>query len=384
MDKVLNEIYAINYSSEGVRFSSGIRIIFIVPIFVALNLMLFIEAGLLYYLNSAVVVFATIGSLYLYRIHYQELISIVLLVGSLFLFGVLCVYFGGNVPAYSLYIPIISSGLLGYLSLKYDKDNIILKSLYYIIFVYAFFIMLMLLLGRDPDTIWRGSRNLGSQVFVVVGALFVIYLPIKISLKFWRLFFFMIFFICVLLMGRSGIIASFLLLMAALLRNFTMRLNLRTGMMLAFLLVLTSLLLFYFDVLLSYLNSYSNLDYLRAKGLEDSYRSAMIAEFFQNYSLKVFLFGIDLSKLPYISSFNNNPHNGFIALHARLGVLALVPYMLLALLGIKLFSRKHYAAVLALVAMLIRFGTDSVAGIVLFPVIFLALYFCVFDKLKKE
>lgn len=362
-------------------FSDGIKFIPVSIIIIVLNVFWFVASDLFTYVGFIAIIFSIVSLLFLYRIKYQEFYGFVALVLLMLAFKTISSYITNNLANFGLYISLITGLLLSYLILNYDRNNLILKTFYYFMFVYVIFIFLVLLLGRDPNEIWQGSRNSSSQIFVITCSLFLIYSP---ALKFKMFLYFFIFLVCVLSMGRSGILTSTILLLASALQGYSFK-SKRNKLLLFFLLSFSFFILFFnINIFLEFFNNYSGFDYLRAAGIKDSYRSDMSKEFFENYSLKVFLFGIDLSTLPYIASFNNNPHNGFIDLHAKIGVLAIILYCGVILAIFKLLLKREFVALLAITAMLLRFSTDSVSGILLIPLTFLCLYVFYLDRDFKK
>lgn len=364
-------------------YSDGIKVIPILTIYLVLNAFWFVSTAFVTYLGFGLVMLSMTILLFLYKIKQKELVLFVFMAVALLFFKLISGYLTNNEAGFGLYISLISGVLLFYLALKYDKSNLILKTLYYFLFLYLIVVLIVLLAGRDPNEIWQGSRNSSSQLFVIMGGVFLIYPAVLEKLKFKLLFYFLIFIVCVLSMGRSGIITSAILLLAAILNFYSFKIN-KTNLFSIFIALGALLLLVTsFDLLIDYYNSISKFDYLRARGLEDSYRSDMLKEFFEHYNLKVFLFGVDLSVLPYIASFNNNPHNGFLSLHAQTGVLAIIIFFGIILTAIKVSLKRNIVAFLAITAILLRVSTDSINGIILIPMVFLSLSSFYYTNIKK-
>ncbi|WP_333613353.1 O-antigen polymerase [Psychrobacter sp.] len=364
-----------NYINPGVYFSDGIKFIPVSLILIILNSFLFINKSLYIYISFSVIILAIFSLIFLYRIKYREFYALIFLVVLMLIFNVVSTYITNNTPNFGVYFSLLVVFILGYLILNYDKNNLIIKTLYYLMFIYLAIVLLLLFSGRNPNDIWIGSQNSGSQVFVITCSIFIIYFPVFKLLKFKSLFYFLIFVMSILSFGRSGIITSAMLLIAVILKSYSFKLN-RKNLFYSLMLIIT-LVFFFFNIsmFLDFFNSYSKFDYLRSSGIEDSYRSNMIREFFDSYDLRSFLFGTDLSSLPYIASFNNNPHNGFIYLHAKTGFLAIIIYIGIFLSVFKFILKKDFAILLAIIAMLSRFSTDSGEGIILLPLVFLTVWF---------
>src|SRR5690606_13700541 len=98
------------------------------------------------------------------------------------------------------------------LILSYDKNYLILKNIYYFLFSYVLFIFMLLISGTDPNEIWlNSSRNTTSLIFVTLGAVFLIQNQILKEVKYPIVFYFLIVFVSILSLGRSGIITSIIL-----------------------------------------------------------------------------------------------------------------------------------------------------------------------------
>lgn len=364
-------------------YSDGIKIIPILTIYLVLNAFWFVSTAFVTYLGFVLVMLSMTVLLFLYKIKQKELFLFVFLAVILLFFKLVSGYLTNNLATFGLYISLISGVLLSYLVFNYDKRQLILKTLYYFLFLYLIIVLAILVAGRDPNEIWQGSRNSSSQLFVIMGAIFLIYPPVLEKLKFKLLFYFLIFIVCVFSMGRSGIITSAILLLAAILSSYSFKINKTNLFLILVSLGALLLLAINFELLIDYYNNNPKFDYLRAKGLEDSYRSTMLKEFFDHYSLKTFLFGVDLSTLPYIASFNNNPHNGFLYLHAKTGFLAVIIFLGIALTTLKVILKRDAVAFLAIMALLLRFSTDSVGGLIIFPFVFLSFIWFYYKYTKR-
>lgn len=364
-------------------YSDGVKVIPILTIYLVLNVFWFVSTAFVTYLGFMLVMLSMTILLFLYKIKQKELVLFFSMVVALLFFKLISGYLTNNQATFGLYISLISGVLLFYLAIKYDKSHLILKTLYYFLFLYLIVVLIVMMAGRDPNEVWQGSRNSSSQLFVIMGGMFLIYPAVLENLKFKLLFYLLIFIVCVLSMGRSGIVTSAILLLAAILNFYSFKIN--KGNLFSIFIALGALLLLAvsYDLLLDYYNSISKFDYLRAKGLEDSYRSNMLKEFFEHYNVQVFLFGVDLSALPYIASFNNNPHNGFLYLHAKTGILAIMIFFGIVLTAIKVSLKRNVVAFLAITAILLRVSTDSIGGVILIPIVFLSLTSFYYTSIKK-
>ena len=71
---------------------------------------------------------------------------------------------------------------------------------------------MLLISGVDPNDIWlNSSRNTTSLIFVTLGAIFLIQNQTLREVKYPIVFYFLIVFVSILSLGRSGIITSIIL-----------------------------------------------------------------------------------------------------------------------------------------------------------------------------
>ena len=371
-------MYNLGVIKHSKKYSDGIIAIPVLLILSILSLFWFFSSSVLIYVGSLFALLSALTLLFLYKIKYKELYKLITLITLLLFFKIISQHVTSNLSDSGHYITLISGIIIGYLANKYDKKYIIIKVFYYFMFLYAIIVLLMLGLGISADNIWLGSRNLSGLLFVTYGSLFLLYQPATNYLKLKKTFYFIVFIICVLSIGRSGIITSFILLIAAILETYSLKLT--KNQVFKFLVGIIALIFIglCFKYFLSFFNALSQFEYLRSAGVEDNYRSLMIEEFFNNYSIKTFLFGMDLSSLPYISSFENNPHNGYIYLNATFGIVAIIMYAYILGFFTVLFKRRDIVRVLAMIAILVRFGTDSPPSLILFAFVFLSMY-CFFQ-----
>lgn len=344
------------------------RFIITFLILTILHSLWFIESSLLVDSLKILLIFLVLAAIKIWKLSNKEFFIFCFFIILLTAHGVVSSLVASTPFNISLNVFLAVAGLFSYLILRRDKDYLITKTFYYSTFLYSIIILIVLLLGRDPNEIWLSSQNTSSQIFVTLGSMFLIRATPRNVLKYKLLFYFIVFAVSVLSIGRSGIISSSILLVAGTLDYYLNGNKDRKQLIFLSFLVLVSFSLFLIvsDLMVA-LPSYSKFNYFKAKGFHDHYRSGMINEFVENYDVETFFFGKDLSKLPYIASFNNNPHNGFIQLHASLGFLAIVMYLGIARQLYRYVVRKEIVATLALLAMLFRFGTDSVGAIVLVP-----------------
>lgn len=345
-------------------------------IIITYNLSWFKNDNLFLLLSFVIISISSLGLLFIYRINSKELLFFICTL-TIMLFGwVLNSVIGDNTINIGIYLNIFICILISYIIITRDHKNIIFNVFYKFYFYYLLLLLLLLLLGKDPESIFQGSRNLISQLFVIFGALFFVYEPFRSQLKHKILFYVCIVGVCILAMGRSGIITSSILLLAVLIDHYKFKLIITRKHLIRALTLITVLVasLVYMDSFINFIDNYSRFDYIRDRGTSDTSRSLMIQEYIDNFNMKVFFFGVDLERLPIIASHNNNPHNSFIYLQAKLGIFAITIFSLIALFLIKLIFKFKVSVLLAMLAILLRLATDSLDALIMLPVIFIGVY----------
>lgn len=345
------------------RFFLNIKSVAALIVFTAFGLQM-LSIPFLNYFSFALISSAVFGCCLLYGVSHRNLVALFSLA-----FGLFCYMFVSSLITdtigLGIYVSIIASIILSIIMLNYDDDSIMLKTLYYFLFVFLVLVCFALISGVNPDKLWpQSSRNTTSEVFVVLGAIFLISGRVLPSLKFKPLFYSLIVIVSIMSIGRSGIITSLILFAAFSLYNFSA--SRRRKLFYLFPIAIVPILYFREKVFFYF-------EYLEQKGLTDSYRLNMIKEFFDNYNSSVFMFGVDFSTLPYIAAFNSNPHNAFIGLHGALGFVAIILFIGLLLSLVRFALNGRYVALIALIAMLLRLSTDEASGLILLPIVYVSV-----------
>lgn len=273
---------------------------------------------------------------------------------------------------------VYSGFIISYILLFSDKGKRYLNFIYILFYCAVITIFLILLLGIEAEDVFSGSRNTISQFLVPIGAIFLLDERLKLGKVSGTILYLMIFISCVMSFGRSGILTSFLLLVSLFFyfeRGITYK-KLFFPVVSLFALVYF-LSMFYVDII-----NTGYFDYLKDKGVDDGYRGLMKDEYISSLTIKNLFFGMDISKLPYISSFNNNPHNTYIFLHSNLGLLFLFFMSFVFVYWIKLLLYIELASFFALTAIILRLSTDSAADISILSIFFVSIMF--FSKIKSS
>jgi len=164
--------------------------------------------------------------------------------------------------------------------------------------------------------------------------------------------------------GRSGIIASFILFLGLFLVRY------RAKPKYSIILIISLIIYYlYFDDLLGLAMDYSFFQnaanrFLTAgiiMDLEVSPRWALLANYFNNLDISRVIFGVNVETDPFPTEINHlfNYHNSFIALHLQTGIMGLIT-MALMIIALFKFYRTNKVYFFLLLALILRGMTDTV------------------------
>lgn len=165
------------------------------------------------------------------------------------------------------------------------------------------------------------------------------------------------------LYGRSGIAMAFSLFVVVLCYR-----SLRVAALVGgagILCALSSL-----DIIESYIYGATNF----SAGM-DSPRSEMLLQYLDSINGLGLLTGLDLSQVPLIFEYNNNPHNAFLLLHSYYGISMILLICLIAISLFKLFVEKKFALLAIAVLFLCRALFDIIYLFGLFDYLLFPLLF---------
>ena len=203
-----------------------------------------------------------------------------------------------------------------------------------LIFLLFLFYYIVLILQIDPNSIYVGmSRNYVGLLLVAYLLLYCI-LNYVINNKILTILPVIALPLSVLLVGRTSMIAIFLLCLTILL-CFLKQMNFIVKLVT---LITIIALLVYFDDDILLLYSASSFG---GFGL-DTPRYQLWKDFFRQIDFFTFIFGIDTLKIPQLIEYNGNIHNGFLNILARTGIgfVFFIPILLLSFF--KYFKKSEY------------------------------------------
>ena len=220
------------------------------------------------------------------------------------------------------------------------------------------------------ETVLKGfSYNYVSGFLILSSSLYYAYYEnLKLKAPLGKTLSVILVVLCFLLYGRSGILFSLLLFIF----NFRFFFNPKHGVRFFFILCLTVLAV----ILLGYYSFaiYDVVQHSKFREGIESPRFVMLHEYFDALDVYGLIFGVDITKLPTIASFNYNPHNSLINLHAMLGMVSIIFIMIVLLSLINKMSTNPWL-VLFLLIYLARGCIDTMIFPGNFDYIFMAILF---------
>lgn len=264
--------------------------------------------------------------------------------------------------------------IIGYWLARQDSQKILYFSIFVLILYYALFLCLGLIYGYAPDDINNFFKN-SSRNAVSAAALFfqILYSTshYRVSGKLPLLTPIITFVISFLAYGRSGMFFSFLFVIWSFSSRFW---TTKTSYKIVVIFVGLSIGVLgvkNFDLIEYYLFSQTNF----TLGFE-SPRSLMLKAYIEELDFFSFFYGVDLSSIPIIKDFNNNPHNSVLLGHAMFGFFHIIFLISCAIMFLvsKRFSKKLMVySILALV-----FFARSLTDIVALPGVYDFIFFYIF------
>lgn len=207
-------------------------------------------------------------------------------------------------------------------------------------FIYSF---IMSVIVSEPVYVFMDRQLIGFSYNYISGLLVLAFILLfalnkidNLSKDVRNIFFSVILVcICFMLYGRSGILLSFLVLLVSVQSALRNRGPLKY-LVITFIAVcgLIGFVYFYDDIVTLVMESKFK------EGIE-SPRSVMLFEYFNQIDISTLLIGVDLNKIPLIVSFNYNPHNSFLNLHAMYGIFAIL-FLLAVVFCLSLVLLKDY------------------------------------------
>lgn len=357
---------------------SGLAALGLIPILISITLIIAKETsnlrnGML--LASSILIIYTFRYINYYSFNFANLTLIFLIVGGAFNYLLNSYFLNTYVHWYMLYAFFISYIYVIHIE-KYGE-----KFFYYLVIfqiIYSFYIILKHILSIALN-IEINDQNLVTTISVPL-----MYLIIYLQLKYKKVDYYIVFIISIIgflvsiaSYGRSGIISSSMLVLAALLaqKNFS-KITIvqnnpyQNSIKVTFTLILLSIIVYVLN------KKFMLLNYLFAKGLNDSERFNVVYDFISSINIfHIFWGDFDgyLRGTEAVERLSGDFHNTHFEILANFGIFGYIFYAIILFAFIGCLVRLQFAAALIISAIVFRLATDSVIN--LFTIIPLMLIF---------
>ena len=168
--------------------------------------------------------------------------------------------------------------------------------------------------GLELDTYFNdASRNLISVIILTfVATIYILEYKENTAFSFWPIIPAIV--VCVMAVGRSGIICSLLLLFFYLLS----KINSVKRLLLLIAIVGGGITWYANDIVDIYDDAFAKTRFA-AEGIESEDRNLLLNTYLSNMNVKTFMFGYDYTNNLLFNSLDNNAHNSFVRLHHFMG-----------------------------------------------------------------
>lgn len=260
------------------------------------------------------------------------------------------------------------------------KSRFNIFTVYVIISIIAVILIYKLLVLTNINDIFVGaSRNYVSAIMLVIVS--TAYIVIWQQKKYVSLYpAFIALFASLLSLGRSGIISSLYLLSGIIYIKYFQQVSF-TKRIINFVLIATPLVvlisLLNIENLSKYLTAIDYLERFADYGMESSGREKLWRYYIDNINLKTFLIGYDFTNHFYFIGKKLNPHNSYISLHYRLGIL-FIPILVTMVFALIHFYKREKLYFFILSSLMLRAMTDRIFFLNLFDfilILILIIYF---------
>lgn len=166
--------------------------------------------------------------------------------------------------------------------------------------------------------------------------------------------------LCIFSQGRSGIIASLILLTSHYLFNFTRNTKIWIQVSKNIL-----LMLLFLAIIFKYSGTFDdNLKYFQNRKFDDKGRQTILSSYWKAIDYVSIFTGVKIDNIAILKKFHSNPHNSYVSCHIKYGIMAiiLIGYLLFALIR-GAANRCLYFLTSVYGCILLRIFTDRLAFI---------------------
>ena len=296
----------------------------------------------------------------------------------------ICVFFIGfliqllqnRIFPFILFIP--ASAFLGYFIFKNKFD---LKILYIILIVISSVFIYKFVIYRSFEEVFFDlSRNYVSVFYIMFSSLITIII-LRQTEKIVIFPFFLAFVFSFMAIGRAGIICTLTLLIITLFFRFKkMKLRQKKILGLVIILPLLFIIILEYDKMILLFDGISFLERFSEKGVKSPSRGILLAEYMGNINIKTFIGGYNFDHNHWFIHYGLNPHNSYIRMHSRIGIMSLFFIFTILLIIMRFLSKKSLLLLSIIVIILVRAWTDTFLFLGFYDFILVYLLLLVFDK----
>lgn len=284
----------------------------------------------------------------------RNIFKLITFFSVLYLVGLIAAFFNKNYQLQDFLIPFQYLGVAACL-LVFKLKHKYIKFTFNLIII---FFIINIIIGIKPEMLFNISRNYVSVVLLTFVLLYYISCyenEITISIIPALL----VFAICMWAVGRSGIIASAVLLLGInFLTCFYPVFDKKKLFTQTILIILLSSILVFFTYDFIFSDAILRFD---KQGLESGGRDLIWGEYLYYATLKLnnLFFGVPVQESFILSQMGGNPHNAFIQLHLRYGVIGMLLILLFVVKTFFNFWKKDRYYFLFFIVIILRISTDS-------------------------
>ena len=249
------------------------------------------------------------------------------------------------------------------------EDSYSVRAWYCFILVMGITILSIMLTNPNPYKLFYNSSRNYVSIYLTLFVFFLSVINVKAgkSMPVWMIVFYFV--VCILAVGRGGILASGVYVIGTCIirSGFSLKLNTKAAKKVLFALLLLLILLILIRTNYEYIaNKFFSRFVDVNKAGSDSERLILLRTYLSaispQHSLKNFIFGVNTYYLsPLLASFGGNIHNSFFMVHAGFGIIGvLVIFISIAWVIISNIRLKRYELALIVFVMGIRSLTDYV------------------------
>lgn len=298
--------------------------------------------------------------------------KVILIIIAMLFSGFLSIVYTKNSDLYSVVVGLKYIGI-SILLYKHKVNFKYTRTLFYSVSLFFFYYMFN---GIDPSDIFLSSRNMLSVIMIFCTSLIFISNDVANLSPYYVIINSII---CIWAAGRSGIVASFIILLGFLWIHYSKHRRKILKTVFLVIIVISSINFLVPEVRDSVVSNYnSSINYFKLKGFESDERNLLRQQYVEEIKenpVSLFL-GVNKKKNAYFSLFGYNLHNSYLDLHSNYGLLGvLIIFVGLIVVFRNLYRSKDYFKILLLTSLLLRIYTDTIAFRGIFEVL---IYYFIF------